>query len=140
MDAEKRIKKQKEIRQAERGKKFRRFYAIFRIDEEGKVQGYVENSFSMSWRPDWVRIYDRASAFCFINSGVMVNGVTYKDVFVLRVSHKMAEKHGVKIDTLSLLKACKEYPKSKKFNRRNAYFEVVDFEKFTRRNKQYAEN
>lgn len=105
-----------------------KLYGIFRYDEEGHLVGFVENSFSMGWSRERVRVNTKAMvAFNTTPNQPICNGKCYRDTFVVKISsHKEREKYGIVFDRIGWRLDCINSKKTTKFERRNIKFQVVD--------------
>jgi len=45
-------------------------YGLFRQDPDGTIQGYIENSFSMGWSTERVRLWGKSNAQHYLNEHV----------------------------------------------------------------------
>ncbi len=112
--------------------KKQKLYGLFRWNADGELEGFVENSFSMSWRTDRVAVLDKKAVNYYYEHGFPEPGM-----FVLRVSGPVIRpKDGVpfKVDIATLMKARTQHRlpedqrdrKLGKFDRRNARFAPVE--------------
>ena len=111
-----------------------RRYGIFRV-VNGKLYGFVENSFSMSWNENYVRVWDEEALQCYLrkkyigsythrqHDGYNIFG-KYPDAFVVRLNNKILWDERTKILKRTDEEQKKEYF-SKKYHRRNVGFKIV---------------
>lgn len=100
----------------EKGKKYHRHYGIFRVDSNGTLVGYVEQSFSMDWQVVSVRIWNKAEVAYQIEKV----RIDYPQAFILRLSplnsYGSNRRHNLWIDWKKLFNG------ETNFARRNASF------------------
>lgn len=122
-------------------------YGIFQI-VNGKLLGFTENSFSMSWSENFVRIWNKDELKCYVRKKYIgyksyeYNGYNifkkYPNAFVVRLNNKHPGSFRKKLnqiveilwdDRTKILKRTDEEQKkeyiSKKYHRRNVGFKII---------------
>lgn len=110
-------------------------YAIFKRDKEGRLLGYVENSFCMSWDLERVRVWpSNDSGYDLVSKGDMRRILPWMDrktkknkegIFVVRLRSAKCPVD-VKFDNIPI--DSKDY---RKYNFRNKVFKLKDNAKIT---------
>lgn len=101
----------------------RKYYGIFAYDENDIILGYCENSFSMSWKPDRVRVYTKEEIQWYFKNGLPGNPGA---AFVLRISRDK-DKLGLEIDwaAWNVARRNAKMGDGKKSDRRNIKFKPI---------------
>lgn len=99
----------------------RKYYGIFAYDEKNNILGYCENSFSMSWNPDRVRVYIKEEIQWYFDNKKIPN-----NAFVLRITRD-ADNLGLEFDWAAWNAARRnaKLGDGKKSDRRNIKFKSI---------------
>ena len=104
--------------------KRRKLYGIFMVFRNGRILGYVENSFSMSWERDYVRLWSKNDVDLILNdSDIKGARRRYRSAKIIVVRLSARNKSlPLKLDWAG---RWVETKKKKKFHYRNIRFEVI---------------